>query len=194
MSNAQLLAVPYAKYAANGVPVGTIVSFGSGATDVPNGWLVCDGTEYDGTDSKYIQLYDVIGNTWGGTGTGFNVPELRGFFLRGLDNGQGVDIEATTRTALIAGGNTGDEVGTYQMDKYKSHNHGVSDPGHNHTYTDRYNNADVSDNANDRTVAGPTASSYSKNTNTGYANITIEATGGSDTRPKNASVLYIIKY
>ena len=194
LSNSKMQAVPYARYAYNGVPVGTIVSFGSGATNVPEGWLLCDGTQYDGTDSKYIQLYNVIENTWGGTTTNFNVPELRGFFLRGVDNGQGVDIDAASRTALIAGGNTGDMVGTYQIDKFKSHNHGISDPGHNHSYSDSYNNADVSDNANDRAIGSPSASSTTRTTSSSGSGISLGAEGGSDTRPKNVYVLYIIKY
>lgn len=46
-----------------------------------DGWLLCDGKGYDRT--TYSQLYGVIGTKFGGSGSNFNVPDYRGFFLRG---------------------------------------------------------------------------------------------------------------
>jgi microcystin-dependent protein len=55
------------------------------------GWLLCDGTAV--ARSKYPALFDAIGTTFGaGDGsTTFNLPDLRGEFIRGLDAGRGVD-------------------------------------------------------------------------------------------------------
>lgn len=82
------------KYADNiaspaGVPSGAIQSFGM--LTVPSGWLICDGTAYSRT--TYSDLYSAIGTTWGiGDGTTtFNVPNLKGAFLRGLDTSGTVD-------------------------------------------------------------------------------------------------------
>lgn len=52
---------------------------------------MCDGSAVSRT--TYAALFGVIGTAFGvGDGaTTFNVPELRGEFIRGLDNGRGVD-------------------------------------------------------------------------------------------------------
>lgn len=59
----------------------------------PKGWLVCDGSEVSRTD--YADLYAAIGTVWGDGDqiSTFNLPDLRGEFLRGLDAGRGVDVD-----------------------------------------------------------------------------------------------------
>lgn len=65
---------------------GTIVAFGGDV--VPEGWLLCDGTEYN--ISKYPELAGVLKDLWGmPTAETFNVPDLIGHFLYG-DDGSGV--------------------------------------------------------------------------------------------------------
>ncbi|MFP5042616.1 tail fiber protein [Parasediminibacterium sp. JCM 36343] len=86
----QLLSVPYALNANNGVPAGTIVAFGGDTSKIPSGWILCDGRELSTTDTKYAALYDAIGSAWGSTGAGkFNAPYTLGEFLRGVSNGNG---------------------------------------------------------------------------------------------------------
>jgi microcystin-dependent protein len=47
----------------------------SARADVPAGWLLCDGAEYQVAD--FPRLYEAIGNTWGGTpGSTFAVPSF----------------------------------------------------------------------------------------------------------------------
>ncbi len=87
-------------------PPGVIVPF-SGAT-APPGWVICDGAEYDGTDPAYAGLFTAIGTSFGGSGNVFNVPDLRGRFLRGVDAGAGTDPDATDRTGGDAVGSTQD--------------------------------------------------------------------------------------
>ena len=205
ISDAQMMAVPYARYADNGVPVGTIISFAAGSTKVPEGWLLCDGTEYDGNLPEYQQLYSIIENTWGGTGTAFNVPELRGYFLRGMDNSSGNDPDAASRTALIAGGATGDNVGSYQTDEITGHNHDFSattDAAGTHSHGIRgYYGGGVSSSGPDGVIHNPDAVSSGSmtglNSSGNHSHTlsgTTDETGGTETRPKNAYVLYIIKY
>lgn len=90
--------------------VGMIAAF---ATDSGRtGWLVCDGAAVSRT--TYASLYSVIGTTWGaGNGTStFNVPDLRGAYLRGIG------------TAGVSSDYTGPAtVGSYQNDQNASHNH-----------------------------------------------------------------------
>ena len=62
-------------------PIGTVLSF-AGLTP-PNGYLLCDGGSYAVAD--YQDLYDVIGNIYGGDSTNFNVPNLVNKFVQGSD-------------------------------------------------------------------------------------------------------------
>jgi len=100
--------------------VGAIIPFANITT--PKGFLYCDGTSY--LRSDYTELFAAIGTAYGSAdATHFNVPDLRGMFLRGQNDGSGVDPDALSRTALNVGGNTGDLVGSSQADGNKTHNH-----------------------------------------------------------------------
>ena len=75
------------------VPLGTVLAFATKTATA--GWLECNGTAISRT--SYPGLFAAIGTTYG-TGDGsttFNLPELRGEFIRGWDNGRGVDINDT---------------------------------------------------------------------------------------------------
>lgn len=74
--------------ATDGSPVGTIISFFGYAA--PNGYLVCDGTEYARADYPYLSAHLAALDTHYSTTTyngsdanHFKVPDLRGEFLRG---------------------------------------------------------------------------------------------------------------
>ena len=60
-------------------PLGTVLSYAGNI--IPRGFLVCDGTSYKVAD--YPDLYAVIGNTYGGDSTNFNVPNLVDKFVQG---------------------------------------------------------------------------------------------------------------
>ena len=62
-------------------PVGIIQPFASN-TNIPRGYLLCDGTSYKVAD--YPDLYAVIGNTYGGDTENFNVPDYRETVLVGV--------------------------------------------------------------------------------------------------------------
>ncbi|MBD3643534.1 MAG: tail fiber protein [Alcanivorax sp.] len=94
---------------------------------LPRGWLVCDGSAVSRT--TYAELFARYGTIYGnGDGsTTFNLPDYRGEFLRGWDNGAGIDPDAATRTDR-GDGTTGDNVGTKQLGQNEAHDHnfGVS--------------------------------------------------------------------
>lgn len=161
-------------------PTGVISAYA--ATSAPSGWLLCDGTPISRT--TYARLFAIIGVTHGdgsknadGTpsglsGTHFNLPDYRGRFLRGVDSGAGNDTDAAGRTAMNVGGNTGNTVGTIQGDAFKSHNH---------TYS-----LDV--------TSGSTSFNNAVNGNAStFTSNSTSSVGGTETRPKNASVNFIIK-
>ena len=89
--------------------IGQVV-FMAGA-NAPSGFLKCNGQLVSRT--IYASLFAVIGTTYGaGDGsTTFAVPDLRGEFLRALDDGRGVD--------------SGRAIGTFQSDQTASHNHPI---------------------------------------------------------------------
>lgn len=69
--------------------IGSIIAFPS--ISIPLGYMECDGREIPRAD--FPALFDLIGTAFGdGDGsTTFNIPDLRGEFIRGWDNGRGVD-------------------------------------------------------------------------------------------------------
>ena len=71
------------------VPPGAVLPFAMATP--PLGWLKCNGQLVSRT--TYANLFLSIGVTYGaGDGTTtFQLPDLRGEFIRGLDDGRGVD-------------------------------------------------------------------------------------------------------
>jgi len=58
----------------------------------PTGFIKANGAEL--LIESYSNLYEKIGTTFGGDGIAtFNVPDLRGEFIRGWDDGRGVDSD-----------------------------------------------------------------------------------------------------
>ena len=108
------------------LPIGTIVAYGT--ETAPTGWLACDGANLLRTDHQI--LFNVIGTVHGtADGTHFNVPDLRGKFLRGFDDSAGNDPNAGARTAPT-GGASGDNVGSLQVEGILAHVHAMA---HTHT-------------------------------------------------------------
>ena len=69
-------------------PVGTIIAMAT--VTVPSGYLECNGASLN--RGTYSRLFEIIGTTFGSVDAStFNLPDLRGEFLRGFDNGRGVD-------------------------------------------------------------------------------------------------------
>lgn len=74
-------------------PIGTIIAFyGSVA---PYGYLPCSGQTV--SSSTFPSLVTFLGGT-----TSATLPDLRGEFLRGWDNGRGIDLGRAVRTAQSA--------------------------------------------------------------------------------------------
>jgi microcystin-dependent protein len=93
-------------------PVGSIIMHG--ANTPPTGWLECNGAAVSRT--TYAALFAVVTTTFGsGDGsTTFNVPDMRGYFPRGWDNGRGIDPARV--------------FGDSQNDSIESHTHLISPP------------------------------------------------------------------
>ena len=160
-------------------PAGMIAPFAG--TSAPTGWLACEGQAVSQT--TYAALYAAIGTTWdiGGEGAGnFRLPDLRGMFLRG----------AGTNATGSSSGAVGQAVSDYAADTYLNHSHAVTDPGHSHSYVTNGStrNGDVSGSTY---MIIPTTTSTGTST-TGLT-VNTSTTSGTETKPKNYGVLYIIK-
>jgi microcystin-dependent protein len=196
-SNTQLLAVPYAKsaeLALNGVPPGTILPFAGPKGNIPAGFLPCDGGLVSRT--AYPDLYNAIGDSWGSSGASFRLPDLRGMFLRGQDDGANQDPDNGSRTARYSGGATGNNVGSYQNDIFGSHNHGGSTGtagAHNHSVSRPDGWAEAGGSYWQDIVTKGSWTSVNTSTDGNHSH-SISNSGGSETRPRNAAVYYIIKY
>lgn len=177
-SDEKLQAVPYAIYAQNGVPTGTIVAYIG--TTAPTGWLICDGGAIPNTP-YYANLRAFLGN---------NTPALQAMFLRGAGSGNG---------------KTGPAVMGAQMDSFQSHSHVVNlntnaAGSHNHTtnfYNDDYNNSgNGTPNGNGLIRDGGPSYAIPTNTvNNHIHNVNGDTytTGDTETRPINWGVNWIIK-
>lgn len=114
----------------NGVyPVGSViwaafncVNGSQGQTTVPIGYLVCNGAQVSRT--TYATLFAVIGTIYGSgdNSTTFNIPDLRGAFIRGYNN-------------TSSGYDPNRNFGSSQSDAVRSHNHSIGiDAGGAHTH------------------------------------------------------------
>lgn len=162
-----------------GSPAGIIAPFAG--TSAPSGWLACQGQAISRT--TYATLFTAIGTTWGsGDGsTTFNLPDLRGMFLRGTG----------TNATGSSSGAVGPSVGTYAADTYLNHSHTASssDSGHTHSY--------INPGGSVAAGSGASGNQVTQTSGVGYANISTtvntSTTGGTETKPKNYGILYIIK-
>jgi len=154
-------------------------------TAAPQGWLKANGAAISRV--AYANLFAAIGTTFGaGDGfTSFNLPDLRGEFLRGFDDGRGID--------------SGRAMGSWQADVFKSHNHGVNDPSHSHGYSRFYGDPPGINQAHSNGSWAYASGSYNmvanqENTAAASTGISIQNAGDIETRPRNIALLACIKF
>jgi hypothetical protein len=99
-------------------------------------------------------------------------PDLRGTVVRGLDGGRGLDPGRT--------------LASFQSDSFASHNHGVTDPGHTHTYSAPFTTPVLTGTVS----VSLYASTATNSTGSSTTGITVNNTGGTETRGKNVALLY----
>ena len=152
-------------------PAGTVIY--TARTTAPTGYLKANGDAVSRT--TYATLFAAIGTLYGGGdgSTTFNVPDLRGEFIRGFDDSRGVD--------------SGRAMGSSQAEMIGPHNHGINDPGHNHSYSggDRQN-LESGGQSQPVSQGGNTTGSQT-------TGITINNNSGTENRPRNVALLACIK-
>ncbi|WP_175868864.1 phage tail protein [Bartonella gabonensis] len=162
-------------------PAGFIATFAM--QEVPIGWLLCDGKAYKRED--YPQLFKAIGDKWGkDSEITFKVPDFRGMFLRGFDDGRGLDDDR--------------KFADEQQDSIKSHTHiGTIEESGKHTHNFQYKRAVWSMGSNGRIEKCYIYDSpFQGTTDSAGAHthkVTLSHTGEAETRPVNITVVYAIK-
>ncbi len=94
--------------------VGCVIPFAGNTDNIPYGYLLADGASYPTTE--YPDLYAVIGNTYGGDSTNFNVPDYRETVLVGVGE---------NTTDIIADHDVY-ELGEFKDDQLQNHTHAIS--------------------------------------------------------------------
>ena len=154
--------------AISGVPSGAVMHFAMNTA--PSGWLKANGIAVSRT--TYADLFTAIGTTFGvGDGsTTFNLPDMRGEFARGWDDGRGVDA--------------GRAFGSAQTDAFQGHGHtltGRAHAGSSGVYNEFGDTATEEIYSNTTSVQDPVARSHGT------------PRTASETRPRNIALLACIK-
>lgn len=152
------------------LPTGMIAPFAM--STAPTGWLECDGSAVSRT--TYAVLFAALSTTHGvGDGsTTFNVPDLRGEFIRGWDNGKGTDSGRTFASS--------------QADELKSHFHRPNN------YSTDNTNVFFQGNGSGSGYAYPAVGGSGSYLYTTVTDQT-DPTGGTETRPRNIAMMYCVK-
>lgn len=182
MSRALDLAISYSKPEVDAnlkvyTPTGSVAMYP--VATIPTGWLKANGAAISRT--TYSALFAAIGTTYGaGDGsTTFNLPDLRGEFIRGFDDGRGVD--------------SGRVFGSLQYDQMQRIT-GIQD-----LTAARFVGGTSAGALSQQSVGSSGASSTSAGTRIIFDSAnspnarTSETTGG-ETRPRNVALLACIKY
>ncbi|KAB0269069.1 tail fiber protein [Microvirga brassicacearum] len=177
-------------------------------TTAPAGWLKANGALLNRTaypalwnEAQVSGMLAANDAAWatnpgmyspGNGTTTFRIPDLRGEFIRGFDDGRGIDI--------------GRAVGSNQGQTIQSHNHGVNDPTHAHSVYDPGHSHGYDRYSAITSTSGSTGSNRGLDhiatsaALTGIAiygagtGISIQHTGSPETRPRNVALLACIKY
>lgn len=181
----QLLSMPATSLSTTALAVGTVLAWP--VFTVPSWALECDGSAVSRT--TYAALFEVVSTRYGvGDGsTTFNLPNYKDYFLRGFD---AAGTDAASRTDR-GDGTTGAEIGTKQAGAFASHTHtaSVTDPGHAHNTTMGETQTVQTDEPDATTRL---SGALNGGANTTGITVSNASTGGTETRPKNITVKWII--
>lgn len=154
--------VLFSPVSGNATRPGTVIMHASSTT--PGGYLSCNGAAVSRT--TYLALFTAIGTAFGvGNGsTTFNLPDLRGEFVRGWDAGRGVD--------------SGRAFASFQNHLLQDHTHSYQTPNQASDLDRGTQSSAVSiDNLVFSTTGGPNSGSH-----------------GVETRPRNIALQFCIKF
>jgi len=194
----------------NGVPTGAIFALpdtqatGTGyqSNGIPTGYLECNGASL--VRSTYAALFAVIGTRYGvgssSNNTTFNLPDLRGEFIRGLNTSS-------------SGADPNRQIGSNQGGQNVSHSHAVDITTSTKSLTGTMRKISETFNSGGGTASGVFTKTSGENASNTPSRVdgspaagvdldvshnhTVQGNtntdGGTETRPRNIAMMYIIK-
>jgi hypothetical protein len=178
----------------NNPPVGTILAY-AGPVDPAKldttMWRECNGDALPRAD--YQDLFKVIGTLWGkGNGSStFNLPDLRGRFLRGLDIGGVLDKDKNRVVGSPQGDATKQPNTPFKTDDPGNHNHNNGEYDRLLKFDGHGTSAHPTDSASENRQ--PNIEWQGQIVSRGQHTHTITNGGDPETRPVNSAVIYIIR-
>jgi microcystin-dependent protein len=168
------------------VPSGAIMAFAMNL--VPTGWLHANGAAVSRT--TYSALWTALGTTSSPYGQGdgsttFNLPDLRGYFVRG----SGMNSDGTASGTF----------GAKQADQFETHGHSASSNStgaHTHSVIQTIDNSGGFDSGSGRARyggSGDSTGSAGAHSHTITVSSPNSGTSGTETRPANIAMLHCIK-
>jgi hypothetical protein len=143
------------------IPIGTVIAHGG--SNCPMGTILANGaTQNVTTYPQLAAVYGVVSGT-------FNLPDYRGYFLRGLDTSGTVDPDRGGAAV----------VGSSQGDMFRSHTHSFAD----YTFSENYGS-----NCGFLGASGSDGDNAPVNAYTHDS----RAAGGNESRPKNVAVIFCV--
>lgn len=184
-----------------GVPAGAVMFFWMSAA--PSGWIKANGAAVSRT--TYAVLWEAMGspNTGNGTTT-FTLPDLRSEFVRGIDDGRGVDTGRVLGSAQASQNLAHNHTGLTNSDTH-THSATTSSAGlHAHTVkglaavaSNPYGVTSPSSSGNSGATVSTTSDGahvHAVTVDSDTHNHTIASDGGTEARPRNIALLACIKY
>jgi microcystin-dependent protein len=183
------------------LPAGCVVAFAGEISGSPApyvidierwGWMVCDGRQL--RIAMYPELFAVLGFRYVHRGepttlpddpqqaaaAAFRIPDYRGYFLRGVNGGGGVDPDLDSRVS--PSGATSSEVGSLQQHALQDHAH-------------RFRQVSQATGGTGEPVAGvPDQQDETVQAPQPRDNASVFFVSTDETRPKNMYVYYIVRY
>jgi len=177
-------------------PVGSIVWYPK--TTPPTGYFKCNGDAVpngngtiQGITANFTDLYNVVGT---------NLPDLRGEFIRALDDGRGIDSGRTVNSAQGGQNEAHTHTATASSTAAGGHTHNVS---YNQQAVEDTGTAWTTDIRKDGGDGDGGSTAYNDNPG-GFINTdgshshsvtaSVASSGGTEARPRNVALLACIKY
>ena len=175
-------------------PAGALMSYVGSSINDPDGWVICDGDQRSNTDNRYNTLIS-LGIGSGTNGVSYTPPDLQGAFLRGTGTDStstysGPSLKAFQQQQII---NHGHLVGAHQHKSYSGNTYYAPViTGKNTIGSVDTENGELNLVSNYLELNSTNTSSTNVSSDSTVQN-PVSGTSGTETRPYNYGVCWILK-
>lgn len=188
-------------YVAAQLPVGSVIMYAGNQNPDGGIWVICNGPQFNRNANP--ALFAAIGYTYGGTGDVFYGPDMRGLFVRGVGTGKDIMAERGTdskgKPKLGNGADGGSYSGQVQKQQIRTHQHIMAwgetygEPWFGETRDRKGIGSGKSDGNNPWFFTNDGTEIEAESIRTAKNTVNTEGLMGSENRPWNMSMHYIIK-